>query len=161
MTPAINLLKKAKANFKVHQYDHDPDSHSYGEEAVEKMGQDANQVFKTLLVKLDGRQLAVAVVPVAGMLDLKAMAAACGAKKAVMAEQPEAERSTGYLLVFRKVKTTGFSRSALAMIFCRSYLDVEVLRWTTGMAVTQYLIFSTTLCLSRSTGIRCSREMLA
>ncbi|WP_067581742.1 Cys-tRNA(Pro) deacylase [Endozoicomonas ascidiicola] len=97
MTPAINLLKKAKANFKVHQYDHDPDSHSYGEEAVEKMGQDANQVFKTLLVKLDGRQLAVAVVPVAGMLDLKAMAAACGAKKAVMAEQPEAERSTGYL----------------------------------------------------------------
>nr|WP_067585554.1 hypothetical protein [Endozoicomonas ascidiicola] len=65
------------------------------------------------------------------------------------------------LLVFRKVKTTGFSRSALAMIFCRSYLDVEVLRWTTGMAVKQYLIFSTTLCLSRSTGIRCSREMLA
>ncbi|WP_299734198.1 Cys-tRNA(Pro) deacylase [uncultured Endozoicomonas sp.] len=97
MTPAINLLKKAKANFKVHQYDHDPDSHSYGEEAVEKMGQDANQVFKTLLVKLDGRQLVVAVVPVAGMLDLKAMAAACGAKKAVMAEQQEAERSTGYL----------------------------------------------------------------
>lgn len=97
MTPAINLLKKARTSFSVHQYDHDPNSHSYGEEAVEKMGQNPQQVFKTLVVKLDGRQLAVAVLPVAGMLDLKAMASACNAKKAVMAEQSEAERSTGYL----------------------------------------------------------------
>ncbi|WP_066014180.1 Cys-tRNA(Pro) deacylase [Endozoicomonas atrinae] len=98
MTPAINTLKKAKAIHQVHQYHHDPDSHSYGEEAVEKMGQDPQRVFKTLMVKLDGKQLAVAVVPVAAKLDLKAMAGACGAKKAAMAEQQEAERSTGYIL---------------------------------------------------------------
>ncbi|MFK0570810.1 Cys-tRNA(Pro) deacylase [Endozoicomonas sp.] len=97
MTPAINVLKKAKTDHNVHQYHHDPDSASYGEEAVEKMGQNPHQVFKTLLVKLDGRQLAVAVVPVADKLDLKAMASACGAKKAAMAEQQEAERSTGYI----------------------------------------------------------------
>lgn len=98
MTPAINVLKKAKSAHKVHQYHHDPDSTSYGEEAVEKMGQDPQRVFKTLLVKLDGKQLAVAVVPVADKLDLKAMANACGAKKATMAEHQEAEHSTGYIL---------------------------------------------------------------
>ncbi len=90
MTPAINALKKARAIHQVHQYHHDPNSQSYGEEAVEKMGQDPQRVFKTLMVKLDGRQLAVAVVPVASKLDLKAMAGACGAKKAAMAEQQEA-----------------------------------------------------------------------
>lgn len=98
MTPAINALKKARAPHRVHQYHHDPNSQSYGEEAVVKMGQDPQRVFKTLMVKLDGKQLAVAVVPVATKLDLKAMASACGGKKAAMAEQQEAERSTGYIL---------------------------------------------------------------
>ena len=98
MTPAINAAKKARIDFQVHQYEHDSDSSSYGEEAVEKMGQNPEQVFKTLVVKLDGKQLAVAIVPVAKMLDLKAIATACKAKKAVMAEPQEVQRSTGYVL---------------------------------------------------------------
>ena len=98
MTPAINLAKKANIPFTVHEYQHDAGADSYGQEAVQKLGLNPEQVFKTLIVKLDGRQLAVGIVPVAGQLDLKAMAKACGAKKATMAEQTEAEKSSGYVL---------------------------------------------------------------
>jgi Cys-tRNA(Pro)/Cys-tRNA(Cys) deacylase len=37
-------------------------------------------------------------VPVAGTLDLKALAAAVGGKRAALAEPAEAERATGYVL---------------------------------------------------------------
>jgi Cys-tRNA(Pro)/Cys-tRNA(Cys) deacylase len=51
-------------------------------------------VFKTLLADVDGR-LVVAVVPVDRSLDLKALAAAAGGKRAVMADPAAAERATG------------------------------------------------------------------
>lgn len=98
MTPAINAAKKGKISYRVHQYSHDPDSVSYGEEAAEKLGQKPEQIFKTLVVKLDGKQLAVAIVPVTRKLDLKAIASVCNAKKAAMAEPREVQRSTGYVL---------------------------------------------------------------
>ena len=98
MTPAINAAKKAGIQYSVHQYEHDASSASYGEEAVIKLNQNPKQVFKTLVAKLDGKQLAVAIVPVAGKLDLKALASACKAKKAAMADPQEVQRSTGYVL---------------------------------------------------------------
>jgi Cys-tRNA(Pro)/Cys-tRNA(Cys) deacylase len=98
MTPAINLLKKHKVSHQVHSYSHEPGSAGYGLEAAEKLGIEADRVFKTLLVKLDQKALAVAVVPVSGMLGMKQMAKSCKARKAAMAEQAEAERSTGYLV---------------------------------------------------------------
>ena len=54
-------------------------------------------MFKTLVARVDG-VLTVAVVPVSGTLDLKALAAAAGGRKAVMADPADAERTTGYVL---------------------------------------------------------------
>ncbi len=100
MTPAINAAKKAKVAYQVHEYEHDPSAESYGEEAAVALGLDPAQVFKTLLVAINGdnKKLAVGVVPVSGQLDLKAMAAALKAKKVVMANPQDAERATGYVV---------------------------------------------------------------
>ena len=100
MTPAINAAKKAKIYHVVHQYHHDPNADSYGEEAAQVLGQDPNRVFKTLVAALndDNKKLAVAIVPVSQQLDLKALAAAGSAKKASMANPQDAERATGYVL---------------------------------------------------------------
>ncbi|WP_193495915.1 Cys-tRNA(Pro) deacylase [Nitrincola alkalisediminis] len=98
MTPCINLLKKANVSFKVHEYQHDPSVDSYGLEAAEKLGVSAERVFKTLVVSLDGKELAVALVPVAERLNLKRLAKASGAKKVEMANKAQVERVTGYVL---------------------------------------------------------------
>ena len=98
MTPAIDLLKKNRAEHRVHSYQHDPKSASYGLEAAEKLGLDPARVFKTLLASTERNELVVAVVPVAGTLDLKALAQAAGAKKMEMADPAAAQRATGYLV---------------------------------------------------------------
>lgn len=97
-TPATVLLERAGIGYRLHSYDHDPRSDlSYGEEAARALGVGPERVFKTLVASVDG-QLTVAVVPVAGSLDLKALAAAAGGKRAVMAEPAQVQRSTGYVL---------------------------------------------------------------
>lgn len=98
MTPALDLLKKVRAEHRVHSYEHDPKSASYGLEAAEKLGLDAQQVFKTLLASSEKGELLVAVVPVVGTLDLKALAHAAGVKKCEMADPAAAQRATGYLV---------------------------------------------------------------
>ena len=96
-TPATVALTQAKAPFSTHAYEPDPAAPSYGTEAAEAMGVPPERVFKTLVADVDGT-LIVAVVPVSGPLDLKALASAVGGKKAVMADPAAAERSTGYVL---------------------------------------------------------------
>ncbi|WP_460064571.1 Cys-tRNA(Pro) deacylase [Streptomyces sp. YKOK-I1] len=95
-TPATVALTSAGVDFTVHAYDHDPSHPSYGEEAAEAMGVSPDRVFKTLVADVDGA-LTVAVVPVAGSLDLKALASAVGGKRAAMADPALAERTTGYV----------------------------------------------------------------
>jgi Cys-tRNA(Pro)/Cys-tRNA(Cys) deacylase len=96
-TPATALLVKQKVPHTLHAYDHDPRAESYGLEAVEALGLERARVFKTLVAEVDGR-LVVGVVPVTGQLDLKALAAAAGGKKAKMADPSAAQRATGYVL---------------------------------------------------------------
>lgn len=96
-TPATVALTRAGVAFTVHAYAHDPSATSYGLEAAELLGLDPDQVLKTLLVSVDGR-LVVGIVPVSRQLDLKAVAAATGGKKAAMADSAAAERATGYVV---------------------------------------------------------------
>lgn len=98
MTPAIELAKKQGITFAVHQYQHDASAESYGLEAAQKLQLNPAQVFKTLVVMLDTKQLAVAVLPVNQMLSMKCLAKALGAKKAEMADAAAVMRSTGYVL---------------------------------------------------------------
>ena len=96
-TPATVALTRAGVAFTLHEYAHDPRAESFGLEAAEALGLDPARVYKTLLAAVDGR-LVVAVVPVSGQLDLKALARAVGGSRAVMADKVAAERSTGYVV---------------------------------------------------------------
>jgi len=96
-TPATVALVAAGIPFTAHTYAHDPATTNYGLEAATALGLDPDRVFKTLLAEADGR-LVVGIVPVTGMLDLKSLATAVGAKRAQMAEPAVAERKTGYVV---------------------------------------------------------------
>jgi Cys-tRNA(Pro)/Cys-tRNA(Cys) deacylase len=90
-------LTRSGIAFTLHPYHHDPRAEAYGEEAAEALGVAANRIFKTLIASVDGR-LVCGVVPVAGHLDLKALAAAVGGKRAAMADPASAVRATGYVV---------------------------------------------------------------
>src|SRR6476469_2336460 len=96
-TPAIAALIRAKVPFTLPTYHHDPTTTAFGDEVVAALGWDPERVFKTLVASVDGA-LVVGIVPVAAQLDLKALAAAAGGKKAQMAKVADAERSSGYVV---------------------------------------------------------------
>jgi Cys-tRNA(Pro)/Cys-tRNA(Cys) deacylase len=98
MTPGINVAKKNKVSHKIHEYSHDETTESYGLEAAEKLGVIEQRIFKTLVVMLDDKTLAVGIIPVSAMLSMKLIAKAVGAKKANMADKSDVERSSGYVL---------------------------------------------------------------
>lgn len=139
-TPALALLQRDGAAHLVRAYEHDPAAHArgvaYGQEAADALGVDPEQVFKTLMAEVDGA-LTVAVVPVTGQLDLKALAAAVGGKRAAMAPVEQAERVSGYvaggisplgqrrrLPTVLDVSSTG--RSTILVSAGRRGLDVEL-----------------------------------
>ena len=98
-TPAIVQLERAGVPFELYEYEHSNDhmDDGYGVEAAAKLGFDEHQVFKTLMADT-GAARVVGVVPVSGHMDLKALAAAVGAKKAAMADPKVAMRESGYVV---------------------------------------------------------------
>jgi Cys-tRNA(Pro)/Cys-tRNA(Cys) deacylase len=103
-TAAIGTVADAGVAYRLHRYDHDPATPSYGEEAAAALGVDPARVHKTLVASVSGASslpgdgLVVAVVAVAGQLDLKALAAAFHGRRAAMADAAAAQRATGYVL---------------------------------------------------------------
>ena len=97
MTPAVTAARRAGIEFEVVEYDAGDAAEPWGMGAARALGVDPERVFKTLVVDLSTGTLAVAIVPVAARLDLKAVASALGAKRAAMAEPTTAERATGYV----------------------------------------------------------------
>ena len=137
MTPAIDEATAAGIELGVHPYEHDPAHESFGLEAAEALGVDPGEIFKTLVVRLDRGELVMAVVPVIATVDLKAVASACTAKKAEMADPQLAERTTGYVvggispLGSRKRLAVVLDETALASdrIYCsggRRGLDISM-----------------------------------
>ncbi|WP_072806745.1 Cys-tRNA(Pro) deacylase [Rhodococcoides yunnanense] len=124
-TPAIAALTRGGVDHLVHTYDHDSRARSFGTEAAdimsERLGVERDQIFKTLVVKKSEGGLAVAVVPVTATLSLKAAASALGTRKVTMAEQSEAERSSGY--VFGGISPLGQKRAVATVV------DESALRW--------------------------------
>jgi ybaK/ebsC protein len=96
-TPATLALDALGITYTGHTYEHDSAATGYGDEAARELGVAPDRIFKTLLVDT-GEGLAVAIVPVAGQLDLKAVAAALGVKAVRMADPADAARATGYVL---------------------------------------------------------------
>ena len=134
-TPATALLARHRVEHRLHSYTHGAGA-AYGPEAAEALGLDPARVFKTLVAEVDGT-LTVGVVPVSSTLDLKALAAAVGGKRARMADVAAAERATGYVaggispLGGRKRLPTVLDSSAeqLPTVFCsagRRGLEVEL-----------------------------------
>ncbi|HWS32197.1 MAG TPA: Cys-tRNA(Pro) deacylase [Actinoplanes sp.] len=95
-TPATVLLTAERVAHTLHPYEVSPDAANYGALVAEALGVAPELMFKTLVAEVDGR-LVVGVVPVTGDLDLKALAAAAGGKRAALADRAAAERSSGYV----------------------------------------------------------------
>ncbi|MCL2735466.1 MAG: Cys-tRNA(Pro) deacylase [Propionibacteriaceae bacterium] len=124
-TPAIQALDASGIAYTLHEFEHDPRSmEGFGREGATKLGIDPARIFKTLMARVDAA-LVCAVVPVAGMLDLKALAGAIGGKKAQMADPQDAERATGY--VVGGISPLGQRRA------CPTVIDESVLAFDTVM----------------------------
>jgi len=98
MTPAIIFLKNKKVSFDIHQYQHEANAPSFGIEAAQKLGIEQQQVFKTIVLETDQKQLVVAIIPVDNQVNLKKLAKACKVKKVIMADKTKVQASTGYIL---------------------------------------------------------------
>ncbi len=95
-TPATALLTAQQVEHTLHPYEVSPDAPNYGALVAQFLRIAPEKVFKSLIAEVDGN-LVVAVVPVTGELDLKALAQAAGGKRAGLADRVAAERSSGYV----------------------------------------------------------------
>src|ERR671912_549306 len=126
MTPAINQLEEAGVAYTVHEYERGESLRDFGLDAADKLGLDPEQVFKTLLVSVEGGH-AVAIVPVSGKLSLKSVGRALGAKHVEMCDPDVAERVTGYvrggISPFGQKKRLATVVDEIATLFERIYVS--------------------------------------
>jgi Cys-tRNA(Pro)/Cys-tRNA(Cys) deacylase len=95
-TNAMRQLDAAKIPYETRSYDCDGVNFD-GELVARQVGLPSAQVFKTLVTRDDKGRIVVCCVPVDRKLDLKALAAASGAKSLAMTHPDELLALTGYL----------------------------------------------------------------
>ena len=127
-TPATAALTRAGITHQLHPYEHDPRADGYGDEAANLLGVSPQRLVKTLIAAVDGK-LACGVVPVSAHLNLKALAAAIGGKRAEMADPQAAQRATGYVL--GGISPIG-QKSPLPIVIDSSALDHETVFVSAG-----------------------------
>jgi Cys-tRNA(Pro)/Cys-tRNA(Cys) deacylase len=92
MTPAVEAAKGAGIEFALHEYEGvDVDDGDYALGVAAALGRPPGQLFKTLVVSVDG-DLRLYIVPADRQLDLHSVG-----KRAKLAERQQAERATGYV----------------------------------------------------------------
>ena len=117
-TNVARLLDKAKIPYELVPYTVD-ENNLAADHVAEELGEDINQVFKTLILHGDRSGHFVCVVPGNTEVDLKKAAKAAGAKKAEMIPMKELLPLTGYIrggcspIGMKKPFPTFFHTSAL------------------------------------------------
>lgn len=115
-TNVIRVLESKKVAFKTYNYENT--GAVSGKEVAASLGQNPDQVFKTLVTVGKSKQYYVFVVPVAGELDLKKAATAVGEKNIEMIPQKDLLPLTGYIhggcspIGMKKFFTTTIDESA-------------------------------------------------
>ena len=94
-TNVMRVLDSLKIEYTAHTYE--PDPTKSGEEIAEILGEEPENVFKTLVTVGRTGQHYVFVIPVAEELDLKKAAQASGEKSIAMIKQKELLPLTGYV----------------------------------------------------------------
>ena len=94
-TNVMRVLDQKKIVYE--SYSYEPDATLSGEQIAKILGEEADQVFKTLVTQGKSGTYYVFVIPVNAELDLKKAAKACGEKAVGMIRQKELLPLTGYV----------------------------------------------------------------
>jgi Cys-tRNA(Pro)/Cys-tRNA(Cys) deacylase len=118
MTPAVEAARRAAIEFTLHEYEGvEIGDGDYAVAVADALGRPAGQLFKTLVVSVDG-DLQVFVLPADRQLDLRSIG-----KRAQLADRQQAERATGY--VAGGISPLGQRRKL------RTVVDPSALAWDT------------------------------
>ena len=133
-TNAMRALEKARISYDVHTYEC-KDGQIDGVAVANKLGQDVNRVFKTLVAQGHSREFYVFVIPVAEELDLKKAAKVAGEKKIEMIHVKDINKCTGYIrggcspLAMKKLYKTFIHESAKdldKMVFSGGKIGLQI-----------------------------------
>lgn len=96
-TNVMRTLEQKGISYTAHAYEHEEGVAVDGVTVANMLGQDPEQVFKTLVARGASKGIYVFVIPVAENLDLKKAARAVGEKSIEMVAVKEINALTGYI----------------------------------------------------------------
>ena len=96
-TNVMRTLEQKGISYPAHAYEHEEGVAVDGVTVANMLGQDPEQVFKTLVARGASKGIYVFVIPVAENLDLKKAARAVGEKSIEMVAVKEINALTGYI----------------------------------------------------------------